>query len=219
MQNDDLHLLGGSLDLPPGDLNLAGSHGIPDPRNLFQDRPNTVHQADYGIPDLHMPELSGEDLARAPLTVVAEFAPDPLLPDPLAGPLPFALDLHRDPLHDDELLSASMPAEGDLALQGWPGLGFEQLRVTHDILAPDPLLPDLQQPEIEQQVTMPAEERPGDLAPDALAVMHQSLRYQQIADKDYPEVFMDQRGTNDRRSREFTLLMKGLDAEEQGREL
>ncbi|HEY4384745.1 MAG TPA: hypothetical protein VGN34_09760 [Ktedonobacteraceae bacterium] len=219
MQNDDLSLLGGSPDLPPGDLNLAGSHGVPDPGDLFPDRSNSVHQAAYGRPDLHMPELSSEDLARAPLTVVAEFAPDPLLPDLLAGPLPFALDLHRDPLHGDALLTAGMPAEGEFPLQGWPGLGFEQLQVTRDILAPDPLLPDLQQPEIGQQVTMPAEERPGNLAPDALDIMHQSLRYQQIASKDYPEVFMDQRGTNDRRSREFTLLMKGLDAEEQGREL
>jgi hypothetical protein len=57
-------------------------------------------------------------------------------------------------------------------------------------------------------------ERPGDLAPGALDVMHASARYEQIRTKKYPTVQMDQQGMNNRRSREFTLLMKGLDSEE-----
>jgi len=38
-------------------------------------------------------------------------------------------------------------------------------------------------------------------------------------EKHYPEVYADQRGMNNRRSRKMTLLMKGLDAEEQEKEL
>jgi hypothetical protein len=219
MQNDDLSQLGSTPDLPLGDLNLAGSHGIPDPVELRLARAGELIQPNYGRPDLHVPELSGDDPASIPLTVIDEFAPDPLLPDLMAGARPFALDVHNDPLQDDAQITKHMPDEGEIALQGWPGLGFEQLRVTRNILAPNSLIPDLQRPEIAQQVTMPADAQPGQLAPDALDTMHQSLWYQQIAHKSYPEVYSDQHGTNDRRSREFTLLMKGLDAEEQGREL
>jgi hypothetical protein len=218
MQNDDLSLLGSSPDLPLGDLNLAGSNGVPDPREVMLARDGGLVQADYGKPDLREPRLSGDDPASVPLTFVTEFAPDPLLPDMTAGPQPFALNMYRDPLQRDELLGSDMPEDGDIALQGWPGLGFEQLQVTRTLQAPDALIPDLQHPEI-APIIMPENERPGDLAPDALDALHQSPSYQQIADKSYPEVYMDQRGVNNRRSRKFTLLMKGLDAEEQGREL
>jgi hypothetical protein len=47
--------------------------------------------------------------------------------------------------------------------------------------------------------------------------MHASAQYEQIRAKKYPAVQMDQQGMNNRRSRKFTLLMKGLDSEEQGR--
>jgi hypothetical protein len=39
----------------------------------------------------------------------------------------------------------------------------------------------------------------------------------QVADKDYPEVFMDQSGVNNTRSRHMTLLMDGLEDEERRR--
>ncbi|MBA2396941.1 MAG: hypothetical protein H0V70_29825 [Ktedonobacteraceae bacterium] len=77
----------------------------------------------------------------------------------------------------------------------------------------DPLLPDLQHPDLTQPTQMPA--RPGDLATDALDVMHLSLTYQQLDAKTYPAVFLDQSGVNTTRSRHMDLLMRGLDQKEQ----
>ena len=76
----------------------------------------------------------------------------------------------------------------------------------------DPLLPDLQHPDLTQQAHMA--ERPGDLAADALHAMHMDLTYQQLDTKTYPEVFIDQSGSNTTRSRHMDLLMHGLDEEE-----
>lgn len=79
-------------------------------------------------------------------------------------------------------------------------------------LTPDPLLPDLQHPDLTPQVQM--QDRPADLDPSALQVMHLDLTYQQLDQKTYPEVFMDQSGTNTTRSRHMDLLIRGLDTEE-----
>src|SRR6266487_3900649 len=79
-----------------------------------------------------------------------------------------------------------------------------------DLLASD--LPDLQHPDLTQQVHM--QERPGDLDASALHIMHLEATYQQLNDKAYPEVFMDQSGINTTRTRHLDLLMRGLDAEE-----
>jgi len=76
--------------------------------------------------------------------------------------------------------------------------------------APDRLLPDLQHPDL----TVQMQDRPAELDPSALHVMHLDLTYQQLNQKTYPEVFMDQSGTNTTRSRHMDLLMRGLDAEE-----
>ncbi|HEV2661435.1 MAG TPA: hypothetical protein VGU68_12585 [Ktedonobacteraceae bacterium] len=73
-------------------------------------------------------------------------------------------------------------------------------------------LPDLQHPDLTQQAHM--QERPGDLDASALQVMHQQANYQQLDDKAYSEVFMDQSGMNTSSSRHMDLLMRGLDAEE-----
>jgi hypothetical protein len=213
MQNDDLSFLGGSPILPLGDLNLAGSYGFPDPDELFAACLSTqLIQPDYDSPCLDQPQLHGGDPAYSPLSYLDEFASDPLLPDLTAVPRPFAVDLLGYDIPD-------YTASEDLSLEDQPGLGFSNLKLTHNPVSPDPLLPDLQQPDLQPEVVMPADERPGDLAPDALDVMHQTAQYQRLAGKHYPEVYLDQRGVNDRRSREFTLLMKGLDAEEQGKEL
>jgi len=220
MQNNDLSKLGGAPNLPLGDLNLAGSHGVPDPHEIFHAAsPSGLIQPDYGSPDLTIPKLSGDDPANAPLTVFAEFAPDPLMPDLAAIPKPFSVDLQNDPAASDAMIVAGMPDEEDCSLLTWPGLGFYQLQVLRSIDTSDLLIPDFQQPDLLHQTVMPPDERPGDLAPDALDVLHHSLLYQQLAEKHYPEVYADQRGMNNRRSRKMTLLMKGLDAEEQEKEL
>jgi len=220
MQNNDLSKLGGAPDLSLGDLNLAGSHGVPDPHEIFHAASSSgLIQPDYGSPDLTVPKLSGDDPADAPLTVFSEFAPDLLMPDLAAVPKPFAVDLQNDPTSSDAMIVADMPDEEDCSLLTWPGLGFDHLQVLRSIDTSDLLVPDFQQPDLRPQVVMPPDERPGDLAPEALDVMHHSLLSQQLAGKHYPEVYADQRGMNNRSSRKMTLLMKGLDAEERGKEL
>lgn len=93
-------------------------------------------------------------------------------------------------------------------------LGFSGLSIIHDIHQPDPDMLVLQHPQVQPQIM---NERPGDLDPDALDVMHDSAQYEQIRAKKYPAVQMDQQGMNNRRNRKFALLMKGLDSEEQAR--
>ena len=52
--------------------------------------------------------------------------------------------------------------------------------------------------------------------PDAIVCRAASTAttYQQLDDKAYPEVFMDQSGMNATSTRHMDLLMRGLDAEE-----
>jgi hypothetical protein len=220
MQNNDLSNLGAAPNLPLGDLNLAGSHGIPDPQEVFHPTSSSgLIQPDYACPDLTMPKLSGDDPASSSLTVFAEFAPDPLIPNLAAGPRPFAVDLQNDPASSDPMLVADMPDEEDCSLLTWPGLGFDHLQVLRSVDTTDLLIPDFRHPDLQPEVVMPPDERPGDLAPDALDVMHHSLLAQYLAGKHYPEVYADQRGMNNRSSRKMTLLMQGLDAEERGKEL
>jgi hypothetical protein len=85
----------------------------------------------------------------------------------------------------------------------------------YDPLDADPLLPDLQRPVLEPEASMTT--RPGDLDPQALQAMHNDMTYRQLDGASYPQVYMDGSGMNNRRRRDFTLLMHGLDAEEQGK--
>jgi hypothetical protein len=45
------------------------------------------------------------------------------------------------------------------------------------------------------------------------------MTYQQLDGESYAQVYMDGNGVNSKRRRDFTLLMRGLDAEEQGEAL
>ncbi len=94
------------------------------------------------------------------------------------------------------------------------GAGMEYV---YDPLDADPLLPDLRHPVLEPEVSMTT--RPGELDAQASQVMHDDMTYQQLDNASYPEVYMDGNGMNTRRRRDFTLLMRGLDAEEEGETL
>jgi hypothetical protein len=211
---DDLEQLGfGGSAMPRYDLNLAGSAGIPTPNQLVQrslwDGPQP---ADYGAPDFSVPTLQSADLTEPGLNVTA-FTPDPTLPDLSTIPHPFAVHMSNG-MEVEPVIAQDMPDNAEVDSSLFAGTGFSGLSITHDIRQPDPSMPNLQRPEVRPQIM---NERPGDLAPGALDVMHASAQYDQIRTKTYPAVQMDQQGMNNRRSREFTLLMKGLDSEEQGR--
>ncbi|GHO98415.1 hypothetical protein KSF_084630 [Reticulibacter mediterranei] len=212
---DDLEQLGfGGSAMSRYDLNLAGSSGIPTPDQLVQrslwDGPQPV---DYGTPDFSVPTLQDGDLTGAELNIIPAFTPDPTLPDLSTIPRPFAVNMSNG-MEVELVVAQDIPDDSEIDSSLFAGAGFSGLSITRDIRQPDPSMPDLQHPQVQPQIM---NERPGDLDPDALDVMHTSAQYEQIRAKKYPAVQMDQQGMNNRRSRKFTLLMKGLDSEEQGR--
>jgi hypothetical protein len=216
MNPDDLDQLGfGGSAMPRYDLNLAGSSGVPTPEQVSQ-KPlwDSATLADYGIPDFSTPRLKDGDLAGAGIDFIPAFEPDPSLADLRGTPLPFAIAM-PDGMQHDLTIARDIPDDEEIARSLYPGLGFSGLTVNRDLREPDPSIPDLQHPDLRPQVTMNPDERPGDLDPGALDVMHMTLQYEQVRDKTYPAVQMDQYGMNNHRTRDFTLLMKGLDKEEQ----
>jgi hypothetical protein len=151
---------------------------------------------------MRVPELAAHNLTEPSIDLHAPLAADPLLPDLTEYDHPIGLDLYTDPhaQYVDPLLA------DHLAYQRPAGM-----EMTRDFATPDPLIPDLQHPDLTPQVRML--ERPGDLDSSALEVLHASATYQELAQKTYPNVFMDQSGVNSTRSRHMDLLLRGLDME------
>jgi hypothetical protein len=199
------------------DLNLAGSAGAPRPNQVTQQsRWNGPIPPDYKAPDFSTPTLKGGDLKGTGLEVVPEFAPDPGQPDLLDVPPPSSVDM-PDGMEAPPEIAQDIPDVAEIERGLSPGPGSPSLTINRDMRERDPSMSDLQHPQLRQQVYMPSNERPGELDPDALDVMHASAQYEQVRDKQYPDVQMDQYGMNNHRSRDFTLLMKGLDEQEQER--
>jgi hypothetical protein len=139
---------------------------------------------------------------NAPTFTQPASAVPPLATHDLTGP---GIDLHNPYAADPQLPDLSdyaHPRGLAIQLPLWPDSSASQ--------ASD--LPDLQHPNLKQQAHM--QDRPGDLDASALHVMHQQANYQQLDDKGYPQVFMDQPGVNASSTRHMDLLMRGLDAEE-----
>ncbi|MDQ2884655.1 MAG: hypothetical protein M3Y39_01055 [Chloroflexota bacterium] len=140
--------------------------------------------------------------ANAPTFTYPNATVPPLAAYDLTGP---GIDLHDPRAADPQLPDlADYAHPRGLAIQPplWPDLAEQ----------PASDLPDLQHPDLTQQAHM--QDRPGDLDVAALSAMHLQANYQQLDDKAYPEVFMDQSGMNSASSRHMDLLMRGLDAEE-----
>lgn len=154
-----------------------------------------------GLPNLN--DVTGTVPAASP------HGPTFTLPDTSVPKLP-PYDLSEPGI---DLLSTTDPALSDLSARPY-GLDILQASAAHYNPTPeDPLLPDLRHPDLTPQTKMAY--RPGDLAKNALQQMHLDLTYQEIGDKEYPEVFFDQAGNNTTRARHMDLLMYGLDEEEQ----
>jgi|SRR5579884_583480 len=189
------------------DLNLAGVQGVPAPDELAL-APTSPPRNDptFIPPDFAVPSLKPYDLTGPGIDFFHELSVDPVLPDLTDYEHPRGLDVQgNDLLTPDPQLADLLSYDNPMGLS-----------ITRHPLLPDPLLPDLQSPSLEQETHMPADERPGDLDPSALHVMDPATSAQ-VADKDYPEVFMDQSSMNNTRSRHMTLLMDGLRDEERRR--
>lgn len=203
---DDINRMGidGTDSTLHYELNLAGVQGVPAPDELAHPQSTPLSNVPtFTQPDFTVPSFKSYDLTAPGIDYFHELSVDPALPDLTEYEHPRGLDVQGIALHMPD------PQLADLLQYDTP-LG---LSITNHPLFPDPLLPDLQHPDLEQQLHMPADERPGDLDPSALYVMDPATSAQ-VADKDYPEVFMDQSGMNDTRSRHMTLLMGGLRDEE-----
>jgi hypothetical protein len=189
------------------DLNLAGVSGVPEPDALARPfSPEGHNDPTFIAPDFSIPGLKPYDLVGPGIDYFHELSVDPVLPDLTEYEHPRGLDIQGNDLLKPD------PQLADLTEYDNP-MGLE---ITRHPLLPDPLVPDLQNPDLTQQTEMPADERPGELSTCALDVMDPETKAQ-VADKDYPDVFMDQSGMNNTRSRRMTLLMDGLEDEERRR--
>lgn len=208
----DLHLLGIDPEVPYFELNLAGSAlPVPRPASLAartvvpasQSAEASTNAPTFGAPNYAVPALRPYDLDEPGIDSIAPLQPDPQTGDLLQFARPIGLDIYASsdtPMRSD-------PMAPDLDDYDRPA-GLEM----PGALAVDPALPDLQNPSLAQDVHMP--DRPADLAPGALDVMHDDASYRQVGDTPYREVYMDASGMNSTRRRHMDLLMRGLDEEE-----
>jgi hypothetical protein len=189
-------------------LNLAGVEGVPPPAQLARSADNNaIHLPDSDRPDFTQPALKSAGSATPGISFdqQAEFSADPILPDLTEYHRPYGLDIHnldsngQDLFRPDPLLAELLDYEVPSGAT-----------VRRDPLAPDPLVPDLQQPQTTPDVEM--QERPGDLDPDALQQLHIQPLYRQLDGIPYNQVFMDQSGVNSMQRRHNDLLMGGLDS-------
>lgn len=201
---------------PMYDLNLAGVEGVPSPQVLQAVPPPITgafadsNKPEFGVPDFSQPSLQPYDLTAPGITHMPAFSADPALPDITAYNQPYDIDLLNTGLLPAAEYSQAVPTQAEVEASLYPGLGFDTLNITTSPQAINPLVSDLQHPALEQQVQRPANERPGDLDPSALDVLHGTGSYQQTADKHYPASWMDQHGMNDTRARHMSLLTDGL---------
>jgi hypothetical protein len=202
-------MLGISPAVPYYDLNLAGRQGVPPVEQVAHSPlPTTpINPPTFSTPDTHITTLAPYNLTEPGIDLRSPFEADPLVPDLMEYDHPIGLDMHPDPQTMDAYTQQVDPFLADL-------LAYQQpagITVIRDFAAPDPLIPDLQHPDLTPEVRMSG--RPGDLDPSALDVLHASATYQELEQKTYPGVFMDQSGMNDTRSRHMDLLLRGLDME------
>lgn len=136
-----LSLLGLSPQQAFHDLNLAGSQGVPTPRQITHPRrPISYHKPAYGKPDMRVPDLQRTDLSTPDLTIHAANASDPTLPEN-DDAMPYSLDIIDTPpenlfaMHDD-LLPATQPTLEPVSMAELP---TEMVPDTQALLASLPM--------------------------------------------------------------------------------
>jgi hypothetical protein len=210
---DDLSQLGSSPILPLADLNLAGASGPPDPGQVARPQiTSTLHQPDYQSPDMCDCSLKFGDLAASDIDAHPEFQPDPLQPDLTQIPEPHAVTVYTNNLMPAESdVAIGIPSSAEVAASMYPGLGFNNLDINHHYLDPDPAVPSLQNPDLTPDVTMPDDERPGELDPNAMRMLQSEMgQHYTMQGEPYRQSFMDQRGNNSHRERHNDILLDGL---------
>jgi hypothetical protein len=189
------------------ELNLAGNAlPIPNPAKLAMPaRPaqEPTNAPTFSGPFPDVPSTRPFDLTGPGIDAIAPFEADPGTGDLLQFDRPRGVLM----LTASEMPMLADPMAPDVALYDRPaGL------VLPGPLQVDPALPDLQHPSLEQEVEM--QDRPGDLAPGALAMMRDLPAYEQLPDASSKALWMAQQGNNSAHERRLGMLMLGLEQEE-----
>ncbi len=190
------------------ELNLAGNAlPIPSPANMAAPTMQAQGNAPtFSGPFPGVPSLQPFDLTSPGIDAPAPFDADPTTGDLLQFDRPRGLLM----LVASDAPMLADPMMPDLSLYDRP----DGLDIRGPVLV-DPALPDLQHPTLEQAVEMP--DRPADLAPAALAMMHGLPAYAQLPAANDKALWMAQQGNNSAHERRLGMLMLGLNQEE-GRE-
>lgn len=202
----DLHLMGIDPSVSYFDLNLAGSDlPVARPEQLADMqtvRPTgEVHAQTFSGQNYAVPPLKPFDLSEIGLDAIAPFEPDPQCGDLLGFSEPLGIEIHAA---TSDPLQADLPQLKDDALpEDLSSAGVELL---------DPLHPLLQHPEVALAVSM--QERPAELSPAAMDILHEAPTYEQLPAGRYDDLWMAQAGNNAARERHLGMLMLGLDSEE-----
>ena len=189
------------------ELNLAGNAlPVPGPAKLAMpaaSEKERVNAPTFSGPFPVVPATRPFDLTGPGLDAIAPFEADPGTGDLLQFDRPRGVFM----LAASEMPMAADPMAPDLALYDRPA-GLEM----PGPLLVDPALPDLQHPTLDQAVEMP--DRPGDLAPDAMAMVRDLPAYAQLPDMHSKALWMAQQGNNSAHERRLGMLMLGLEQEE-----
>lgn len=203
----DINQLGIDPAVSYFELNLAGDAlPIPAPAKLAMPAlaaQELVNAPTFSGPFSDVPSTRPFDLTGPGIDGIAPFEADPATGDLLQFDRPRGVFM----LAASEMPLAADPMAPDLALYDRP----DGLDMPGPLMV-DPALPDLQHPTLAQAVEMPG--RPGDLAPEALAMMHDLPAYEQLPAASSKALWMAQQGNNSAHERRLGMLMLGLDQEE-----
>lgn len=205
--NGDINQMGIDPVVGYFELNLAGNAlAVPDPARLAMPAAPGQELANaptFSGPFPAVPATRPFDLTGPGIDAIAPFEADPATGDLLQFDRPRGVFM----LVASEMPMTADPVAPDLALYDRPA-GLEM----PGPLMVDPALPDLQHPALDQAVEMP--DRPGDLAPQALAMMRDLPAYEQLPDTHSKALWMAQQGNNSAHERRQGMLMLGLEQEE-----
>lgn len=204
------------LGIDPGvfyfDLNLGGINPLPNPpytddANAVAPMTSTPSNLPWTCPIQFSDGALQKALTDPGIDWKPPFGVDPALPDLTfyvqpKGMAPI-IAAKSDPMAID-------PIAPDLMLYDRP----DNLALLPPLMV-DPNLPDLKYPTLDQDVLMP--DRPGELNPAAMNIMHGYSDDKQVPADDYESLWMTQTGNNSRRQRHLGMLDLGLEREESGR--
>ena len=188
-------------NVPYYHLNLAGEMPLPNPP-FNAPSGSMINDPTFGTQDYSVPANRSYDLQAPGIDALPPMGVDPYLGDLLQFDRPHGIDITAassnplaiDPMNPD-FSEYDRPA--DLAMPG--------------LLQVDPLLPDLQYPSTTQEINSMVSDRPSELDPKALQIMHDDPTCAETPSYTYETLWMSQPGNNMRRERHLGMMYMGLE--------